>query len=230
MPVALPEELVQPLSGETTPIFLATLDANGRPNVVPVISITPYETGALVFGEFLMNKTRKNLLVDEHVGVTALAQAADGAFHGWSIRGTFLGFETTGPRVDMINALPMLRYNAYTGIRAAGTIRVESVSERRVLGKLAVLANFLRVSAAARLLGGARPAHRCMPARVEEKFQRMSAVRAVAFRDKDGFPHTFPAMACVPAGPNRLAIADPFFNAAAPAIALGAELAVSIIT
>ena len=94
------------------------MNASGEPNCVPVITILPYHDGTLVFGEFLMQKTRANLGVCDTVSVAVL----DDTFTGWSIKGRFRGFETRGERLDFVNTLPLLRYNAYTGARAAGTV------------------------------------------------------------------------------------------------------------
>lgn len=214
------------LSGETTPIFLATLDAEGNPNCVPVLSISPYEDDTLIFGEFMMNKSRRNLLGNDKVGIAVFSDT----FEAWSLKGTFLGFETQGGRLDHVNRLPMLRYNAYTGVRAAGLIRVEEVSEISRLGKAGLLLNYLRARAAGVLLKPRRGNGRCMPRQVEEKFRRVSAVRAVAFRDGDGYPRAVPLMGCVPAGPKRLLLADPLFAPYFPDVAEGAEVAVAVLT
>lgn len=225
MTVQLKDDVAKALAGEITPKFLGTMDTDGKPNCVPVISITPYTDGTLVFGEFLMQKCRRNLLANGKVGIAVIT--AD--FAEWSIRGTFQGFETAGERVDFVNSLPMLRYNAYTGIRAAGTIRIDDVSEKRTLSKPRVLCEYLKASCAARLARSDSGA-RCMPRQVEEKFARMSAVRALAFQDDEGYPRTFPVMACVSAGANRLAVSGPDFAAYAGGVAKGAEMAASILT
>lgn len=227
----LDPELKDALCGEMTPKFLATLDSAGRPNCVPVITITPYDDETLIFGEFFMNKSRKNLLENDNVGVAVIQMAPNnGVFEAWSLKGTFLGFETVGERIDAINQMPLLRYNAYTGVRAAGAIRVVEVSERHCLTKGRFLRDFLWASALAPLLKPNREGRRCMPGRVVEKFRRMSAVRAAAFRDADGFPRAFGVMACVPAGPNRLVMGDPLLAAYEPGLEEGAELAVSVLT
>ena len=61
----LTPSLKEALSGEMTPKFLATRDLAGKPNIVPVTTITPYDDETLVFGEFMLNKTKKNLFLCE---------------------------------------------------------------------------------------------------------------------------------------------------------------------
>lgn len=154
------------LDGQLTPKFLATLNTNGEPNCVPVITIHPYHDGTLVFGEFLMQKTRANLGVCDTVSVAVL----DDTFTGWSIKGRFRGFETRGERLDFVNTLPLLRYNAYTGARAAGTIEIIEVSSAISMSRHSVLSSYLRARAVAAF--SSRNARRpCMPLQVAEKFR-----------------------------------------------------------
>lgn len=221
----LTSALKEALSGEMTPKFLATRDHTGKPNIVPVTTITPYDDETLVFGEFMLNKTKKNLCECERVGISVMTRA----FETWSLRGEFLGFETSGKAVDLINTSRLFRYNAYTSIRAAGLIRVESISPRQALTKPRLLWDFTRVSACARIWKSSSDG-RVMPARVVEKFARMSAIRAVGHVDKDGAPCAFTAMACVAAGPNRLLVSDPLFHTHEPQLAPDTEAAVCIIT
>lgn len=220
----LTPELKDALSGEMTPKFLATLDAEGRPNCVPVISIAPWDDTTLVFGEFFMNKSRKNLLESTKVGVAVLNDKLE----GWSLKGTFLGFETTGPHVEWINQTPLFRYNAYTTVRSAGSIRVEEVSEKFGLSKTQILSDFLRVRMLAPFFS--RSGRTCMPRRVYDKFQRMQAVRAMTYRDRNGYPRTFPLMACIPTGANRLMVKGPLLDTYRSQIPADAEVAIAIIT
>ena len=218
-------ELMRALAGEMTPKFMGTLDALGVPNCVPVTTITVYDEHTLVFGEFLMNKTRKNLLACDKVSVAVITES----FDTWRIQGTFLGFETSGDRVDFINRSPLFRYNAYTSIRAAGTIRIESVSAKTSLSKGHYLCDFLRCVAVRRFLhaGYAAPV---MPRPVVEKFARFSAVRALTYVNEKGYPVTFATVACVPAGPNRLLLGDSLFGAHFASLVPGSVVAVSVLT
>ena len=224
----LTPELKAALSGETTPKFLATLDAEGRPNCVPVISLTPWDDTTLVFGEFFMNKTRRNLLINAKVGVAVINDKLD----GWSLKGTFLGFETTGPRIEWLNQTPLFRYNAYTSARSAGAIRIEQVSALPTISRSRLLCDFARV----RLLAPLAKAHgrTCMPGRVSEKFQRTRAVRALAFRGEDGYPRALPILACIPAGSGRLLMRPPMraprLDGRRVPLAPDTEVAVAVIT
>jgi hypothetical protein len=226
MAVTLPADVRAALAGPMVPKFLATVGAAGEPNVVPVISIQPWDGETLVFGEYLMQKSRRNLRQNEHVGILVFTETLE----AWALRGTFLGFQETGEWFDRVSRHELLRYNAYTGIRAAGGIRVEACSAKIAFGKAAVLAGFARASVAAPLLRHGGPERTVMPPPVAEKFGRLQAVRAGAFVGVDGFPRLWPMLGCLAAGPSRLVIGDLNFPAVAAGLAPGASVAVAVLT
>jgi pyridoxamine 5'-phosphate oxidase-like protein len=233
MATCLEPEIIQSMTGDETPIFLATLDADGLPNCVPVTSIAPYaedeadsDAPHVAFAEFLLNKTRKNLQHNDHVGIAVFNQS----YESWSIKGHFLGFEATGDRIDWVNQMPLLRYNAYTSARTAGLIRIDDVAPQRKLTQVEVLRRFAQARIAAPFLRGREEGRTCMPLPVEEKFRRIAAVRAIAFRGQDGFPRALTVMACVAAGPNRLLVSDPNLDAQTESLEAGIPIAAAVLS
>jgi hypothetical protein len=103
--------------------FMATVDEDGMPNVVPILSVMPFGEEMLVFVDIMMNKTKKNLLANRKVAVSVLTKEGI----SYQVKGTFEEFQTSGPLFDMFASHPLLKYNAYSGPRAIGTIRVDSV-------------------------------------------------------------------------------------------------------
>ena len=57
----LNDELEQALKIFETPKFMITKDANGEPNSSLIMTWTVYDGNTLVYGDFLSEKTRKNL-------------------------------------------------------------------------------------------------------------------------------------------------------------------------
>lgn len=196
------EKLREALSGDRTPVFLATVGPDARPNLVPVISMEPWDDRTLIFGDFMIRKTKANLETNPNVAVGVM----DAKLNTWWLRGRFLGFERTGEKFEKINSRDMFRYNAYTGIRGAGTIAIDEVSERRTFSPLDVLARFgaaaLRRAVAP---GGGKSAP--MPARVVEKFARLKAAKFAAWVDGDGRPHVRAALGMYPVGASQITLA-----------------------
>ena len=96
--------------------------------------------------------------------------------------------------------------------------------------KARLLSDYLRVSAVALLSRGHAESRRSMHRNVVEKFSRLSAIRAIDYLAPDGYPHAFATLVCLPAGPNRLLVSDPFFDAHKTALEPGLSVAVSVIT
>lgn len=69
---SLAPEIISTFAGEMTPKFLATLNAEGLLNIAPIISLEAADEKTLIFGEFMMWKTRQNLEVNPHVAAAVL--------------------------------------------------------------------------------------------------------------------------------------------------------------
>lgn len=192
----LSAEAMLALSGPRTPKFLATRDVRGAPNVVPVLSLEAADERTVIFGEIMIWKTRRNLEADPRVSVLVLS--AD--LRGWTIRGRFVEFQRTGAYFDRIMESPSMRYNAYSGIRSAGVIEVIDVPHTFAFSRAGLLFDTLRGRWLARRLFGSSLKQGVMPLRVQEKFSRLRAVKAVAFPDASGHPECLPALAMVSAG------------------------------
>jgi len=218
---SLTHDIIAAFAGEMTPKFLATLNAERVPNVVPIISLEAVDEKTLIFGEFMMWKTRRNLEVNPCVAAAVITTE----LKGWVVKGEFVEFQRTGPYFDRIMGRGLFRYNAYTGVRSAGVIRVREVTDAFRLSQFEVLVGLLRSR-----LGAAQakqhPGDAVMPAPVREKFSRLKALKMLAYCDSDGYPTIFPVLSLLPAGERNLVFAIP--SRSVPP--LGAEVAVCVIT
>jgi hypothetical protein len=194
--------LLDALRGETTPKFLATRNAAGAPNVVPVISIQPADDqpDTLFFGNFLLRKSIRNLNEDPRVGVLVITPE----LRGWILKADFVEFQRTGVYVDKQMSGSLLRYNAYTGIRNAGVIRVHSVENEFTLSKMQVLKDYLLARLATLSKPRAGNQSTTMPLAVRREFARMVAVKVLAWVRDDGYPTIVPALSLQPAGDKTL--------------------------
>ena len=197
--------LVDALKGAMTPKFLATRSSDGIPNVVPCVSILPADDqpDTLFFGNFLLRKSIRNLQADGRVGILVITPE----LQGWILKGDFLEFQRTGPYVDQQMNSRLLRYNAYTGIRNAGVIRVRSFEAGFRISKLQVLLDFLRArmltrKGASEGVSEDKPIE--VPLPVRREFARMAAVKVLAWIGEDGYPVLVPALSLQPGGNNAL--------------------------
>jgi Pyridoxamine 5''-phosphate oxidase. len=198
--------LLVALRGEMTPKFLATRSAEGIPNVVPCISLLPTEDqeDTIFFGNFLLRKSIKNLQEDRRVCILVVTPE----LHGWILKGDFIEFQLTGSYVDQQKSSPLLRYNAYTGVRNAGVIRLLSMEITFAVSKLQVLKDYWLTRLAAisqrneqRTISGN---DLIIPLAVRHEFARMAAVKVLAWVGPDGYPMVIPSLSLQPAGRKKL--------------------------
>ncbi|MEW6440203.1 MAG: pyridoxamine 5'-phosphate oxidase family protein [bacterium] len=222
----LDDRLLEAFKGDMTPKFMATRDRDGTPNVVPIISVQPFDRRTLIFGNFFMCKTERNLKEDPRVSVAVFTKGLYGA----TVRGRFDGFRTTGEHVDIVNASPTLRYNAYMGVRSAGAIRIAGAPEPFQWSRLAVvsghLASKIHRGPARRLSAGRKMLHPL----VAQKFARIAAVKAISFLDPQGYPCAVPVMALEPAAPDVLLFPKQPMAEALRELREGVRTAASVIT
>lgn len=202
--MGLTRAMIEMFGNSMTPKFLATSDTQGSPNVVPITSLTVVDQDTLIFGDFLMWKTERNLDVNPQVGVLVLTEGLEYIY----LKGTFQGFVKSGPYLDTINAQEMFRYNAYTGIRQAGVIKLDVVGEIRQIAKSRMLANLVGL----KLHGTVSPSKKGsgkMPRQVEDKFSRVNALKVCAYLDEEGYPIAFPALPMLAKGEARISFVLP---------------------
>jgi len=224
--------LLAALRGELTPKFLATRSASGVPNVVPCVSIQPADDhqgdlgqpDTLFFGNFLLRKSIQNLKQDTRVGILVITPE----LRGWMLKADFVEFQRTGAYVDRQMSGSLLRYNAYTGIRNAGILRVRSVEGAFEISKMQVARDYMF----ARLAGLVRPRADnqtvTMPLAVRREFARMVAVKVLAWVRDDGYPTIVPTLSLQPAGDKTLVCWRP--HASLPQPPADAQVATNILT
>ena len=224
MSAKLSKSAFDALSGSFNVKYLATVGPEDVPNVVPVISIIPKDETTLLFGQLMLQKTRQNLDEGRHkVGFMVI----DEKLRTWSGTGDFQEFTESGPDMDRLNGLEWIRYNAYTGFRAAGRIAIRDVQSLGAINQLGVL--FEQT-----LMPGGSVQRRALdkgivPPEVFEKFRRLKAAKVISYVDAEGYPRCASAMAVgFPALQRmRIRIGGPGLETS---LEKGAPIAASVIT
>ena len=218
--------LLEALRGEMTPKFLTTRSLEGVPNVVPCVSLLPSDdqTDVLFFGNFLLRKSIKNLKADPRVGILVITTE----LNGWALKGDFLEFQSTGPYVDRQMNSNLLRYNAYTGIRNAGLVRVTSVENEFTISRIQVVNDYARAKISAGRAANGDDGSVQIPLPVQKEFARMIAVKVLAWIDEDEMPMVIPLLSLQPAGETNMVAW--FGNDNLPIPPVGAQVAANILT
>ncbi len=200
----MPADMVSLFSEDMAAKYLATLDEQENPNVAVIVTLQPRagRTDRLIFGEFLMWKSREYLQRDPRVAACVVSMKLKTA----ALVGDFQGFEKTGANMEQVNSSAFMRYNAYMGVRMAGVVDVKEVFPVRNIGYGGVARDLLGVTLGKLPLRDGRAAGAVeIPPIVLEKFKHPAAVKAIAVRATDGYPRIYPIMAMAPVGEGLLA-------------------------
>ena len=119
--VSIPKEVMDVLSASDSAKMLATVDAKGIPNVVPVWSIVAVDPETIAFAELFIKKTKENLEKNKEVAIAVFK----GPMTGYQLKGTFSGFQTSGPIFDSFAKKIMEAMKMQ--IKSVGIIKVGAV-------------------------------------------------------------------------------------------------------
>ena len=225
--VALPQAAMAVYQQEQVAKFLATASADGVPNVALIVSQMPVEPCKVVFGEFMMVKTRANLDENSRVASIAISEKLEMA----GFKGEVTGWTTTGSYIDIINSIPFFRYNAYAGIHKVAAVEIrkllplpEKVSMARVGGE------FVAMRTRGRLGHGANVGGVTVPEPVREKFDGIMSIKVLAFCDDDGYPNVVPAFGIMFRTPGELRFKVSQYNSAIEGLATPGKVALNVLT
>jgi len=119
--VSIPKEVLDVLSAGDSAKMLATVDVKGVPNVVPVWSIVAVDSETIAFAELFIKKTKENLDMGKQVAISVFK----GPMTGYQLKGTFNGFQTSGPVFESFAKKIMEAMKMQ--IKSVGIIKVDAV-------------------------------------------------------------------------------------------------------
>jgi predicted pyridoxine 5'-phosphate oxidase superfamily flavin-nucleotide-binding protein len=123
----MPKQVIELINDPEAVKFLATVDAEGKPNCALIASLSAASEDTLIFADLLMNKTKKNLTSTGKVAATVYKAP----WSSYQVKGTFEGFQSSGLLYDMAQALskesPLLKGKVYFYIKQIGVIKVDEV-------------------------------------------------------------------------------------------------------
>jgi len=205
--------------------FLATLNAQGEPNIAPVITTYPWDDDTLVFGDFLIRKTKENLLCQQESPVSVAVMTQN--FSAFEVRGRFLGFETKGPKFDRISSKDLFRYSAIGLLRSVGTIAVDEVYAMPMT-KMGIAFEWLTTRLAARRPSDARPGKAIHPV-VRTKVGALMGAKFLAV-SRQGSVEQFPALCLQPAGNDHVVFRTKLARERRRSLSEGDHVAISVFT
>ena len=121
--VTIPKDVLDVIAAPDSTKMMATVDEKGLPNVATVGSITAVDSETIAFAELFIKKTKANLENTKKVAIIIFK----GPMVGYQLKGTFAGFQTSGPIFDSFSEKVMNAMKLQ--IKGVGIIKVDDVFE-----------------------------------------------------------------------------------------------------
>ena len=221
----LPEPAHEAFSLDMAAKFIATTNQGGEPNIAPIITTFPWEEEALVFGDFMMRKTKENLLLQENTPVSVSVMTEK--FQSFEVKGRFQGFETAGEKFNYINGKDLFRYSAIGLLRSVGTIAIEKV-EALKMGMLGIAVDWLTTKMVTRRPKEYEPGTRIHPVVLSKVGILMGAKYLAVARGE--YTEQVPVLGLQPAGDDYVAFRTRMFSERRKSLKPGEPVAISIFT
>lgn len=119
--VNIPQEVLDVLAAQDSAKMIATTDAQGTPNVAPVWSITAVDPETIAFAQLFIKRTKENLETNKKAAIAVFK----GPTTGYQLKGTFTGFQTTGPIFESFSKNIMAAMKLQ--IKSVGLVKVDAV-------------------------------------------------------------------------------------------------------
>lgn len=119
--VNIPREVIETLAAPDSAKMLATIDAKGIPNVVPVRSIVAIDPETIAFAELFIKKTKENLENNKKVSIAVFK----GPTTCYQLKGNFTGFQTSVPVFENFSKKIMTAMKLQ--IKNVGLIKVDAI-------------------------------------------------------------------------------------------------------
>lgn len=121
--VTIPKDVMDIIATPDSTKMIATVDEKGFPNIATVGSITAIDKETIAFAELFIKKTKENLENTKKVAIIIFK----GPMVGYQLKGTFVGFLTSGPIFDAFSEKVMSLMKLQ--IKSVGIIKVDNVFE-----------------------------------------------------------------------------------------------------
>ncbi len=177
--------------------FAATVNEEGIPNVVPILSAKMTGPDTIAFVKFMVWKTRQNFEANKKISFSC----SDMKGHCYLAKGEFVEWMSKGELLEEFENEVIYRYNAYMGANVLGIIKVNDVAEfecDKMLGPtLKKLVNKIGLPKKTKITSP-------MPSQVMDKWANASSIKYLGLIDTDGEPVAVPAQGITAPSPDTV--------------------------
>ena len=205
--------------------IVATVNPQGLPHITLITSIRANGPSQITLGEFCKGLSKQH--IQETPEIAFLVLTLDKRMWRGKARWTHLRKE--GPEYERYNDIPMFRYNTYFGINTVHYLDLIETTGKQDLPMAKIIPAALMTKVAK---GGAKTGNHDLILKpfAQELFNRLDALKFIAYVGADGFPVLIPLIQCQAADSRRLVFSPYAFTEELEAIPAGGTVAVFGLT
>lgn len=219
------EEEIKAFKPEEKIGLVASISPEGLPHVSLITSIQALNPTTVTLGEFCKGRSKAHIQKNNNIGFLVMTMDRK----VWRGKAKWTHLQKEGPEFEAYNNLTMFRYNAYFGIHTVHFLDlVETTGQEGLpLGRI-VFSSLLSKWAK----GGLKTARtdRILAPFAEGIFNRVDALKFIAYIGKDGFPVIIPALQCQAADSARVVFSSLAYRNELKKIPKGATIALFALT
>jgi len=205
--------------------LVACINPEGLPHVSLITSIMAAKPHQLTLGQFCEGLSKQYIQKNPHIAFLIMTMEKK----LWRGRARWTHLKKAGPEYERYNEIPMFRYNTYFGINTVHYLDLIETSECETLPMTEIVfASILtKVGKGGAITGLNDP---ILKPFAEELFNKLDALKFIAYIGSDRFPVIVPLIQCQAADSRRLAFSPIAYKAELSNIPAGAQVAVFCLT
>jgi hypothetical protein len=205
--------------------LVASVNDDGLPHITLITSIGAANPKQVILGEFCKGRSKSQIQKNPRIGF--LVMTMDRKM--WRGHACWTHLRREGPEYEKYNDLPMFRYNAYFGINTVHYLDLIDARGPDGLPLPRIIASSLMTKIAK---AGVRSESkdRILTTFSEDLFNRLDALKFIAYIRDDGYPEIVPLLQCQAADSGRLAFSTLAYGAEIEKIIPGQTVAVFGLT
>jgi hypothetical protein len=205
--------------------IIATINPQGQPHITLISSLRAKTRTQLIWGQFTEGLSKAHVRIHPNTGFLILTTDKQ----LWRGKATWTHEEKHGEDYEMYNNQPMFRYNAYFGINTVHYMGlVETYGRENLPLGLIVISSLLTKiakSSANTVTHGS-----ILKPWAESLFNRLNALKFIAYIDTEGFPRIIPLLQCQASSSRRIAFSPLAYQEELSSINNGTTVAVFGLT
>jgi hypothetical protein len=201
--------------------LIATVNEEGLPHITMITSMQAANPEVLLMGEFFRGRSKKHVLTNHKIGFLIMSMSRK----LWNGNATWTHSEKSGPEYEIMNQIPMFRYNTYFGIETVHYFDLLRFSGPDALPLARFVLEVLKSKMVKNNFKTGNPSQILKPF-VVNIINQLTSFTFLSYIKQDGYPILIPILQCQAADSSRLVLSKGMFHDELKNIPDGAKVAV----